>query len=91
MQIVLQNLHQNSRYARFFLAISRFRHDIDVNYVGFCSKILYLIDKTSRTSNFDAEKWFFCASTTFSIDLRVNDIDFHHYLYSQHAARWRLG
>jgi len=62
MQKLVQYLHQNGRYARFLLAISRFKRDIDANCVGFCSKILNWTTETSRSSNFDAEKWFFCAN-----------------------------
>ena len=59
---ISEHLHQNGRYARFSSAIIRFWHDIYANYVGFCSKILYLTISTSRSSDFDAEKWFFCAN-----------------------------
>ena len=90
LQKVLQNLHQNGRYARFFLAISRFRPDIDVNSVGFCSKILYLIVKTSHTSNFDAEKRVFCANTTSDTDIRIKELIFHYCLCSNDCTRSSL-
>ena len=90
MQRVLQNLHQNARYARFFITVSRFMHDIDVKNAGFCSKILYLIIKTSRTSNFDAEKWFFRANASSFEDFREKVSDFCPYLYLQLVARRRF-
>jgi len=90
MQTVLQYLHQNWSYARFFLAISRFWHDIGANYGGFCPKATYLMVKTSHSFNFDAEKWFFCANATSDLDPRVKEPGFRPYLYSQPSARWRL-
>ena len=76
MQRVLQNLHQNNDYARFFLPISRFKHDIDANYIRFCSKILYLMISTSQSRTFDAEKWSFCATATSFVDLSVKELGF---------------
>jgi hypothetical protein len=75
MQKIIQYLHQNDRYARFLLAISRFKHDIDANYVGFCSKILDMVVSTSHSRHFDAEKWFFSAKATSVVDLRVSVVD----------------
>jgi hypothetical protein len=63
-QRILQNLHQNARYARFFLIISRFKHVFEANYIRLCSKILYLTVSTSRSGTFDAEKWSFCVNAT---------------------------
>ena len=91
MQRMSQRLHQNRRYARFYFAISRFKHDIGAKYVEFCSKILHWIIKTSRSSEFDAEKWLFCAKITSAVDLKAGEPDFRPYLYSQLAERWGLG
>jgi len=88
LQEIIQNLHRNRRYARFLLAISRFKHDIDANYVEFCSKIQYWKVQTSHSSNFDAEKRFFYANTTSAMNHSVKEPGFHHYLCSQLAAGW---
>ena len=89
-QRILQNLHQNGRYARFCITTSRFKHDIDAKYVGFCSKTLHWMVLTSRTCHFDAEKWLFCANAASIVDLGVKELNFSPYLYSQPAAGWGL-
>jgi len=87
---ILKNLYQNDGYARLYLTISRFEHDIDANYVGFCSKILDVMVSTSRNRHFEAEKWFFCTNAISFVDIRERVLDVHPYLYSKLAARWRL-
>jgi len=76
MQKVLQKLHQNSRYARFFCAISRLRHDIDVNMLLFVQKSNIGWYKTSHSSDFDAEKLFFCANATSKLTLGIYERHF---------------
>ena len=78
LQRKLQNLSQINGCAKFLITVSRLKHDIDANYVGFCSKILDLIVSISHYRAFEADKLFFWENAT------------RPYLYSQPDARWLI-